>query len=596
MVRLAACGSCLARAAGWATWAATLLVAAVPAAWMVRIAFSAFAAPYIVRHVGPLALGDDQMCQLSWKEPFEYEARVYASQQRDALNASADFFETSQLLWHIPPTSLSNRFPLHRRTATAVLPRAFSIAYNRSLEMHIHIFVQRAGQFSPHPNITDPHLAYSSYILATQNRLQTINTSPGMTKDSLVPDDTFMIRAFPRIAWAIMLDDYPFRLSHLSAPRTRGVMPGRNNSNDSDDDTPCVYNPHIHINIFTDNVPEPSPLVVRRDYRNLAQARKRKVSVEMELRGIRTGWMVMKGRWLQIYPPNGTQDTAAAGPATDSGSLASALSARAAQWGEFVTREYLYPLSVPTLLATSSLMVLGLVASLVYVKAAAAFWLGPTSRWAGVSRASVAAELASALIYVLRTDAFFRDAVYLWCLVRYSLFAAAMAVELLAVCRRMHGSETSSTASGSAGAAGGQGQAGRIVAARVQVDREAWWWLSRAVAPLALVVYLAAAQFLLRDKLWSAKGASAMAALCMRTLYTLHIVPQIVLNARLRSGVLMPAVVPLSYSLSRVFFVLAYSMSGGYSGKSELVNEGIGHIGAAVLVAQWAWYRKPKVE
>ncbi|KAJ2699540.1 hypothetical protein H4R19_005530 [Coemansia spiralis] len=253
-------------------------------------------------------------------------------------------------------------------------------------------------------------------------------------------------------------------------------------------------------------------------------------------------------------------------------------------------RERIVPLSVPNLLALGSLTILGIVAALVYVKTAAAFWLGPRSKWAGVSRASVAAELASALIYALQTHAILRNTVYLWCLVRYSRFAVSTVVEFSTALRRTQGPAPAPAAPGS------QGQVERSIAARKQVDREAWWWLSRAVAPLVLVVYVAAAPFLLRSKVWSAEGAGSLIAFYMRVLYTLHIVPQIVLNARLRSGALMPAIVPLCYSIFRILFALGSSVSDGYLNKSELIEEGIGHIGAAVFVAQRAWYRKPKMD
>ncbi|KAJ2693691.1 hypothetical protein H4R19_005987, partial [Coemansia spiralis] len=258
MVRLAACAPQLVRAADWATWAAIVLVAVIPTVRVGYFLFSVFATPYIVRYAGALGPSTDRICELSWKEPFEYEARVYASQQRNALNATTDFFDTAQLLWHIPPTPLSNRFPLHRTTATVVLPRAFSVAYSMGLEMHIHMFVQRAGQLSPHPNITDPHLAYSTFVLAIQNRLTTINTDPDAAADSSIPTDTFVLQAFRRIPWAITLDDYPYRQGHLEPqPAGHSQVDLGSNSNSA----PCVYNPIVLVNSVTDNMPVISPLV-----------------------------------------------------------------------------------------------------------------------------------------------------------------------------------------------------------------------------------------------------------------------------------------------------------------------------------------------
>ncbi|KAJ1723439.1 hypothetical protein LPJ61_005824, partial [Coemansia biformis] len=191
MVRLAACIS-LSRAANLAVWAAIVLAVAVPLALVGDILFSSLAAPYFVHYASVLGLRSDATCRLSWKEPFEYEARVYASTQRNVLNGSADFFDTAQLLWHVKPVSIGERYPLHRTTAKVTLPREFMASHNSSLGMYAHLFVQRAGQFSPHPNTSDPLLAYSWAQLAAQSLLIPIDST-----QSGIPEG-FVLNAYPK--------------------------------------------------------------------------------------------------------------------------------------------------------------------------------------------------------------------------------------------------------------------------------------------------------------------------------------------------------------------------------------------------------------
>ncbi|KAJ1725628.1 hypothetical protein LPJ61_005631, partial [Coemansia biformis] len=143
-------------------------------------------------------------------------------------------------------------------------------------------------------------------------------------------------------------------------------------------------------------------------------------------------------------------------------------------------------------------------------------------------------------------------------------------------------------------AAGTREPAGPIDAARAKVDRAAWWWWTRVVAPLVLAVFVAVAPFLLRVKLLSSESAWSLAAFYMRVLYALHIVPQVVLNARARSGALVPPIVLLSYTSLRVFYALSLYASGEYSVSHPLIEEGVGHAGTAIFVTQWIWYRKPK--
>ncbi|KAI8318886.1 hypothetical protein GQ54DRAFT_299775 [Martensiomyces pterosporus] len=100
----------------------------------------------------------------SWREPFKYDIKVYMSQSANVTthNATA-FFESAQLLWHVQPQSLEEKYPKHRTKVNVKIPESmFDEADTRFRQLYAHVFIQRSDQFTPHPNISDPHLVRTS--------------------------------------------------------------------------------------------------------------------------------------------------------------------------------------------------------------------------------------------------------------------------------------------------------------------------------------------------------------------------------------------------------------------------------------------------
>ncbi|KAJ2798315.1 hypothetical protein H4R20_004865, partial [Coemansia guatemalensis] len=96
--------------------------------------------------------------QLAWREPFEYEASMYVSQLESFID-TPEFFNSSSRVWHLGPQSLSQKRPRYTSHLEVDIPSALRAANSTSLYMFL--FVQKAGQLSPHPNISDPLMAYA---------------------------------------------------------------------------------------------------------------------------------------------------------------------------------------------------------------------------------------------------------------------------------------------------------------------------------------------------------------------------------------------------------------------------------------------------
>ncbi|KAJ1996786.1 hypothetical protein GGI04_005647, partial [Coemansia thaxteri] len=107
----------------------------------------------------------ESLLHSSWQAPFAYEAKVYASLDQHISNNSASFFERAQLLWHIEPQNIENTYPVFRRKVSADIPQSLRLGADSNQTLYAHVFMQRAGQFTPHPNMSDPLLVSSKAVL-----------------------------------------------------------------------------------------------------------------------------------------------------------------------------------------------------------------------------------------------------------------------------------------------------------------------------------------------------------------------------------------------------------------------------------------------
>ncbi|KAI8321522.1 hypothetical protein GQ54DRAFT_333930 [Martensiomyces pterosporus] len=235
----------------------------------------------------------------SWREPFEYDIKVYASQS-DSIpvhNATA-FFENAQLLWHVQPQSLEKKYPKHSTKVNVKIPPSVfhESIWSRS-NIYVHVFIQRSDQFMPHPNVTDPYLVHTSkevlnkpdiYYDGTWENSELNNTSSTTVHKYRVP-------YWSLLSWDLVLEDH----MHTSETLPKAFRPWINDS-PNDESNPGTYNP---------------PLIYRKTegYRNMATyilemmpkstgssnrtslpastERTASIDVELKIQGIAQGWV-----------------------------------------------------------------------------------------------------------------------------------------------------------------------------------------------------------------------------------------------------------------------------------------------------------------
>ncbi|KAJ1818248.1 hypothetical protein LPJ60_004419 [Coemansia sp. RSA 2675] len=227
---------------------------------------------------------------LAWQEPFAYEAKVYASLSPNASNYES-FFETAQLLWHIEPQQLANRYPVFRSKVNVRIPSQLRSNPNPGQGLYAHIFVQQTGRFNPHPDFTDPYLVSSQIPLVRWSR-RTSKSLDTSLSDTPNEDLTPKLLGVDSASWAIVLENHVY--SQLTVPFNLQITHGYSNTG--------TYNPLLLPNTFTNSQPKKKPLVALRGSQLVADVYQQTIDVDIELSGIRRGWVSVKNILRHIKP------------------------------------------------------------------------------------------------------------------------------------------------------------------------------------------------------------------------------------------------------------------------------------------------------
>ncbi|KAJ2694543.1 hypothetical protein H4218_005565, partial [Coemansia sp. IMI 209128] len=228
---------------------------------------------------------------LAWQEPFAYEAKVYASLSPNASNHES-FFKTAQLLWHIEPQQLANRYPVFRSKVNIRIPSQLRSNPNPGQGLYAHIFVQQTGRFNPHPDFTDPYLVSSQIPLVrwSQRTSKSLDTSSsGIPSEDLTPK----LLGVDSVSWAIILENHVY--TQLTIPSNLQTTRGYSNTG--------TYNPLLLPNTFTNSQPKEKPLVALRDSQLVADVYQQTIDVDIELSGIRRGWVSAKNGMTGFLGP-----------------------------------------------------------------------------------------------------------------------------------------------------------------------------------------------------------------------------------------------------------------------------------------------------
>ncbi|KAJ2862241.1 hypothetical protein FB639_005414, partial [Coemansia asiatica] len=190
---------------------------------------------------------------------------------------TTEFFENAQLLWHIPPQSLENRYPQFKTKATVKIPD--SVVHDKTMTeaLYAHVFMQKAGRLFPYPNTTDPLMVYqrSELVWWVDPQLGREWTERFTTG---IPHKLMVATAVP---WATTLENNRFRESGLP-PRIDYQdffrffpLPAKS-----------TFLPMLAINQYTKNPRDFMPTTIMHSNETDSVARDLSVDIEMEVRGI----------------------------------------------------------------------------------------------------------------------------------------------------------------------------------------------------------------------------------------------------------------------------------------------------------------------
>ncbi|KAJ2061198.1 hypothetical protein GGI17_003233 [Coemansia sp. S146] len=499
--------------------------------------------------------------QLSWQEPFSYEAKVYAAlSPGNPINVSSSFFETAQLLWHIHPQSIENRYPLLRHKAVVNISSLLWPSSDLDQRLYAYMFIQEVGQFGPHPNLSDPEL---------------------------IPELQYVSGA----SWAIVLENHaypchgtPNHVQRTSTPLLAGF-----------------YNPPLLRNDFTKSRPKIQLLATLKDKGLAADAYPPTIDVEFELAGIKQGWGLARAHLDgHTQPTAKTVHVEKLIPAPwDPTEIMEFRSTTVVCSDGLIPLDAVRRLSVPLVLV----FVLSRALIVVSLPMMALMLLHhdsmSASRWTGVSRTTIATMYLGAIVGVTMDNMPFSPLAGLSWLV-HNLFwrklspittnqSPAQEQITVATDKAVPDSAIPEVAPLSH-----SNLVDPVVAIRRSVDEVAMYWLNLLTIPA--IVTAAVYHTLLRQEysLSSLGVPKDLLIGCIRIVKSVVWLPQILVNYKAKSGSLVPVafIIPtLVYSVaSAIFYHLSgHTMFGEIAAYSFPV-----YLGYVILLLQWIMYPKVK--
>ncbi|KAI8317848.1 hypothetical protein GQ54DRAFT_315086, partial [Martensiomyces pterosporus] len=247
----------------------------------------------------------------SWREPFEYDIKVYASQSHSiTADNTASFFESAQLLWHVQPQTLEKKYPKYRTQVSVKIPEPM---LNETMwgtsSIYAHVFIQRSDQFTPHPNVTDPYLVYTSISIASTAVSYDNNTrAQSMVNDtSHTPGRKRIIMCHSLLVWDLVLEDHTYTNETLPKILRRLVSDHPNEESKTGTyNPPLIYRPassHTTMNtVPAESMPKPTGSNGQSSS-PANTARITSLDVEFKIQGISQGWVRGEDAIMKLAEP-----------------------------------------------------------------------------------------------------------------------------------------------------------------------------------------------------------------------------------------------------------------------------------------------------
>ncbi|KAJ2743444.1 hypothetical protein GGI20_003742 [Coemansia sp. BCRC 34301] len=530
--------------------------------------------------------------QISWQKPFQYEAKVYASSCPYLPSNCTSYFDTAQMLWHIQPQDVENMYPLLHHKATVNVPSTIRSGLDLKQELYVRIFIQKADQFSPHPNLSDPRLVSLSIPLMSWK---------GSSLDKTIVDvsTTHMEDAVPELtcvtsaSWAIVLENQPHNLLGSLGYNLAPHKPALAN----------FYNPLLLRNHFTQSLPKVQSSVALKGNAVETGAYPLTIDVDLELSGIRLGWMLARARLDELISP--VREYAVVKKRIP------------APWNPRETAvveqielvETDGPIPLGAVRRLSAPLVFAFVLSRALMDAELAVFTlmllyllaKPASRWAGVSRTTVAALFLGYIAHAISRMCNFGacmpwhmlDLVPIYILANVDDMSFASLVVPSWVIRNISWFKPSSVQQQAAVATEKADNDSTVVDIRRSVDVVAMYWLNMLSV---LAVAMGAAYMTLRQLGYFSSQSSICGLLTTRAVFARRFawLPQIAVNYKTKSGSLAP-IAFIIYPLIRSVLATSIYHLSGYDGYRPVTAYSFPtYLCYAVMLWQWIVYRKVK--
>ncbi|KAJ2056517.1 hypothetical protein GGI17_006151 [Coemansia sp. S146] len=478
------------------------------------------------------------------------------------------------------------------------------------------MFIQEAGQFGPHPNLSDPRLVSSRIPIAQWEGVCPSNSSDIIISAMCIEEHIPELQYVPGVSWAIVLENHaypwsnvPKHVQHTLTPLLAGF-----------------YNPPLLRNDFTRSRPKLRPLATLKDKGLAADVYPLTIDVELELAGVRQGWVLAQAHLEEhICPTMKTVRIKKLVPAPwDPTKNATRVFTQLVYDDGLIPLDAVRRLSVPLLLVFILSRAL-IVASLPIMVLTLHHDLMSASRWTGVSRATIATMYVGAVVSSVQlTESFGVRKLWalFWQFVMVYIgvnmddmtFAPLAGLSWMVYNLFWRKSSPITTSQSSAqeqtpvvtdkaipdSAApevmpnSHSNLVDPVVAIRRSVDRVAMYWI-HLLAILAIATAVVYHMLIRQEYSLSSLGVpNELFIGCMRIVQSVVWLPQIIVNHKAKSGSLVPVafVIPtLVYSVaSAIFYHLSgYNMFGEITAYSFPV-----YLSYVILLLQWIMYRKVK--
>ncbi|KAJ2425845.1 hypothetical protein GGF41_002269 [Coemansia sp. RSA 2531] len=548
---------------------------------------------------------------LVWQEPFAYEAKVYASLSPITPNKES-FFETAQLLWHIEPQQLTNRYPSFSRKVNVHIPSQLRSSPSAGHGLYVHMFVQQAGRFNPHPDFTDPFLV--------SRAIPVVRWSNGTSKSveamsSAAPNDEHdpELLGVSSASWAIVLENHTY--SWHSTPSYLQLTLGYSNTG--------FYSPPLFANTYTKWQPEEKPLAMLKDKHHVADVYPQTIDVELELSGIRQSWISAK-KGLTNLLVNKTPiviETTVPDPLNPEQSMPHLYT----DWVEddaLITPDVAHRLSVPALTYLAMCFALMLTIVPFAIRLVVRLWSTSISRWIGVSRATVAIVLIGSTIYALWI---IPEGEFMWILFQpvliFTIVIAAKLddvtfapwVVLSQLCRKLFRRKPlpdiarSSSAQQLSLIAENKDELDStsdnaesnpyfrrpepVIAIRREVDDISMYWIHLLTLP---VIAMSALYMLVdqKGKFWSWEFIEGVFTWSSRVVFSVAWLPQIIVNYKTKSGSLTPVTLNLLILFASVLGTIFTYLTGSHTMGGITVDTFPSDLCNAIIILQRIVYHK----